>query len=65
MAISGRHRHHYLRLLTQSYSAIPRNLRRHTKVKLIWYPKGRADPKVIHDENNVLTNDKLVIISYF
>ena len=65
LAISGRHRNHYLRLLTKSYSAIPRNLRRQSKVKFIWYPKGRADPKVIHDENNVLTNDKLVIISYF
>ena len=28
LAISGRHRDHYLWLLTQSYSAIPKNLRR-------------------------------------
>ena len=31
LAISGRHRDHYLWLLTQSYSAIPQNLRRQAK----------------------------------
>ena len=31
LVISGRHRDHYLWLLTQSYSAIPKNLRRQAK----------------------------------
>ena len=31
LSISGRHRGHYLWLLTQSYSAIPKNLRRQAK----------------------------------
>ena len=31
LAISGKHRDHYLWLLTQSYSAIPKNLRRQAK----------------------------------
>ena len=62
LTISGRHRDHYLWLLTQSYSAIPKNLRRQAKAIFVWYPKERADLKMIHDENNVLTDDELVIV---
>ena len=62
LAISGRHRGHYLWLLTQSYSAIPKNLRRQAKAIFVWYPKEREDLKMIHDENNVLTDDELVIV---
>ena len=36
LAISGRHRNHYLWILTQSYSAIPRYLRRQTKAIFLW-----------------------------
>ena len=61
LAISGRHRNHYLWLLTQSYCVIPKNLRRQAKAIFVWYPKERADLKMIHDENNVLTDDELVI----
>ena len=61
-ALSGRHRDHYLWLLTQSYSAIPKNLRRQAKAISVWHPKERADLKVIHDENNVLTDGELIII---
>ena len=57
LAISGRHRGHYLRLLTQSYSAIPKKLRRQAKAVFVWYPKERANLKAIHDENDVLTDD--------
>ena len=39
LSISGRHRGHYLWLLTQSYTAIPKNLRRHAKAIFVWYPK--------------------------
>ena len=28
----------------------------------MWYPKERADLKMIHDENNVLTDDESVIV---
>ena len=45
LAISGRHRGHYLWLLTQSYSAIPKNLRRQAKAIFLWYPKERGDLK--------------------
>ena len=62
LAISGRHRDHYLWLLTQSYSAIPKNLRRQAKAIFVWYPKERGVLKMIHDENNVLTDDELVIV---
>ena len=60
LAISGRH--HYLFLLTQSYSAIPKNLRRQAKTIFVWYPKERAGLKMIHEENNVLMDDKLVVV---
>ena len=62
LAISGRHRGHYLWLLTQSYSAIPKNLRRQAKAIFVWYPKERADLKAMHDENDVLTDDELVVL---
>ena len=65
LAISGRHRKHYLWLLTQSYSAIPKKLRRQAKPIFVWYPKERADLKMIHDENNVLTDDELIIVRDF
>ena len=57
LPISGRHRGHYLWLLTQSYTAIPKNLRRPAKVIFVWYPKERRDLKVIQEENGVLTDD--------
>ena len=62
LAISGRHRDHYLWLLRQSFSAIPKNLRRQAKAIFVWYPKERGVLKMIHDENNVLTDDELVIV---
>ena len=65
LAISGRHRHHYLWLLTQSCSVIPKKLRRHTKAIFVWYSKERGDLKMIHDENNVLTDDGLVVVTDF
>ena len=48
--------------IIQSYSAIPKNMRRQVKAIFVWYPKERADLKMIHDENNVLTDDELVIV---
>ena len=59
---SGRHRGHYLWLVTQSYTAIPKNLRRQAKVIFVRYPKEKADLKLIHDENDVLTDDELVVV---
>ena len=64
-SISGRHGGHYLWLLTQSYSAIPKNLRRQAKAIFVWYPKERGDLKMIHDENDVLTDDELVVARNF
>ena len=65
LSISGRHQTHYLWLLTQSYSAIPKNLRRQVQAVFVWYPKERADLKLIHDENDVLTDDELVVVRGF
>ena len=44
---------------------IQKNLRRQAKAIFVWYPKERADLKMIHDENNVLTDDELVIVRDF
>ena len=61
LCISGRHRRHYLWLLTQPYSVIPKDLRRQSKAIFVWYPKERGDLKAIHEENAVLTDDELVV----
>ena len=65
LSISGRHQGHYLWLLTQSYEGIPKNLREQTKAIFVWYPKARVDLKMIHDENDVLTDDELVVARNF
>ena len=61
LSISGRHWGHYLWLLTQSYSTIPKNFKRQAKAIFVWYPKEKGDLKMIHDENDVLTDDELVV----
>ena len=52
-------------MIIQSYSIIPKNLRKNAKSIIIWYPKERGDLKMIHDENNVLTDDGLFIVREF
>ena len=61
LAISGRHCDHYLWMLMQSHSAIPKKLRRQAKAIFVWYPKDSVDPKMVHSKNSVLTDDELVI----
>ena len=59
LAVSGRHRAHSLWLLTQSYTAIPKIIRRQAKMLYIWYPKNRTDLNVIHKENDVIEMGEL------
>ena len=54
LAISGRHRQHSLWLLTQSYTAVPNNIRIQAKMLYIWYPKNRTNLNTIHEENDVI-----------
>ena len=54
LAILGRHRGHSLWLLTQSYTAIPNNIRRQAKMLYVWFPKNRTDLNTIHEENDVI-----------
>ena len=42
--------------------AIPKNLKREAKIVLVWYPKQWLDLKMIHDGDNVLTDDELIIV---
>ena len=65
LSISGRHQGDYLWLLTQSYLAIPKNLRKQVKAIFVWYLKERADLKTVHDENDVLTVDELIVARDF
>ena len=39
-----------------------KKLRKQAYTIFLWYPKERTDLKMIHDENNVPTDDNLVII---
>ena len=39
-----------------------KNLRKKAKATLVSYPKERAALKMIHDENNVLTGDEMLIV---
>ena len=52
LAISGRHKGHSLWLLTQSYTAVPKNIRRQAKMLYVWYPKNRTDLNTVHEEND-------------
>ena len=54
LAISGSHKGYSLWLLTQAYTAIPKNIRRQAKMLYIWYPKNRADLNTIHEKNDVI-----------
>ena len=59
LAISERHRNHSLWLLTQSYTAIPKNIRRQAKMFYVWYPRNRTDLNIIHEENDVIEMGEL------
>ena len=59
LVTSGRHRGHSLWLLTQSYTAIPNNIRRQAKMLHVWYPKNRMDLNTIHKENDIIGPEEL------
>ena len=65
LAISGRHKNHYLWLLTQSYTAVSKNIRRQAEAIFTWYQKERGDMRTIHEENDVLTNDELIVVKEY
>ena len=65
LSISGRHRGQYLWLLTQSYLGMPKKLREQAKAIFLWYPKTRIDLKMMHDENDVLTDNELIVARAF
>ena len=63
LVISGCHRQNSLWLLTQSYTAVPNNIRRQAKMLYVWYPKNRTDLNTIHEENDIIGPEELVRIS--
>ena len=48
LAISGRHRGHSLWLLMQTYTAVPKDIRRQAKMIYIWYQENRMNLNAIH-----------------
>ena len=54
LAISRCHRQHSLWLLTQSYTAVPNNIRRQVKMLYVWYHKNRTDLNTIHEEHDII-----------
>ena len=59
LAILGRHRGHSLWLLTQSYTAIPNNIKRQAKMLYVRFPKSRTDLNTIHEENDVIEMEEI------
>ena len=59
LAISGCHRQHSLWLFTQSYTAVPNNIRRKAKMLYVWYSKNRTDMNTIHEENDIIETEEL------
>lgn len=59
LATSGRHKGYSLWLLTQSYTAIPKNLRRQKKQLFLWYPPEKSDLKLVDEETNVIPPDQM------
>ena len=59
LVILGHHRQHFLWLLTQSYTAIPNNIRRQAKMLYVWYPKNKTDLNTIHEENDIIGLEQL------
>ena len=59
LVISGRHRGHSLWLLTQSYTAVPNNIKRQAKMLYVWYLKNRMDLNTIHKENDIIGLEEL------
>ena len=63
LAILGRHRGHSLWLLTQSYTAVPNNIRRQAKMLYVWYPKNRTDLNTIHEEKDIIGPEELARVN--
>ena len=40
---------------------MPKNLRRQAKATFVWYPKKRGGLKAILEENDVLTDNELIV----
>ena len=59
LTMSGRHRGHSLWLLTQSYTAIPNDIRTQAKMLYVWCPKNRTDLNIIHEENDIIEMEEL------
>ena len=59
LAVLRRHRGHSLWLLSQSYTAIPNNVRRQAKMLYVWYTKNRTDLNTVHQENDIIEMGEL------
>ena len=46
-------------VVTQSYTAIPNNIRRQAKMLYVWYSTNRTDLNTILEENDVIGPEEL------
>jgi hypothetical protein len=58
LASSGRHRNQSVWFLTQRYKRIPLTVRDQLQMLFIWYPKNRKELELIHEENDIIPQDK-------
>ncbi len=63
LAISGRHKMHSLWLLTQSFTAIPKNLRRQKKQLFVWFPSEKSDLEMVDKETNLMSSEDLTKVN--
>ena len=57
LATAGRHKDHYLWMLTQRYTKIPITVRDQLKQLFIWYPKNKKDLGLVLEENDVVEDE--------
>ena len=58
LTATGRHDGHSVWVLTQVYNAVPKNIRRQSKMLFTWYPKDRSDLKIIDEETNIIKKEE-------
>ena len=61
LASCGRHRLHSLWILTQSYTAISKNIRKQCKMIITFFPNHRSDIEILNNETNLIDDWSAII----
>ena len=57
LAIAGRHKGHYLWMLTQRYTKVPLTVRDQLYQLFIWYSKNKKNLSLVLEENDIVEDD--------